>query len=140
MRKQHYTAEIPVSNPYNIGRVRGSGIQYPSGIQRRKTTEERGFRIHDRPGDLSGISRMAARSRTQGARQRRHGAPAHVHDGQQADENFQPVTTVRPDSDTTQPRLRLTQDEKTTPRQGVVFSKSEGRPLPVTADRPRCFR
>ena len=31
-------------------RVRGSGIQYPSGIQRRKTTEERGFRIHDRPG------------------------------------------------------------------------------------------
>ena len=103
-------------------RVRGSGIQYPSGIQRRKTTEERGFRIHDRPGNLSGISRMAARSRTQGARQRRHGALAHVHDGQPTDENFQPVTTLRPDSDTTQPRLRLTQDEKTTPCLGVVFS------------------
>ena len=45
-----------------------------------------------------------------------------MHDGQPTDENFQPVTALRPDSDTTQPRLRLTQDEKTTPRQGVVFS------------------
>ena len=43
MRKQHYTAEIPVSNPYNIAAFEDLVSNIQAGYNEEKTTEERGL-------------------------------------------------------------------------------------------------
>lgn len=47
MKKQHYTAEIPVSNPYNFAAFEDLIANIQSGYNEEKKAEERSFRIHD---------------------------------------------------------------------------------------------
>ena len=115
MRKQHYTAEIPVSNPYNIAAFEDLVSNIQAGYNEEKRLKNAAFEFMIDRGIYLEFHEWLH-------------APEHKeHDrktGFRYDATEAPAHTGRKNHSQT----------------GSGFFKSEGRPLPVTADRPRCFR
>ena len=111
MRKQHYTAEIPVSNPYNIAAFEDLVSNIQAGYNEEKRLKNAAFEF------------MIDR-----------GIYLEFHEWLHAPEHKEHGSDVMG-------RLRMCMTgRKNHSLSGSGFFKSEGRPLPVTADRPRCFR